>query len=171
MGLFKESGVILIKTTPSGHECVCVCVCVCLNQSKEDVKAGTVCLSVCALVQVSLLFEGQCFLLGLSIDSKWIHLIMPINLLQLWLFAWKSLFCSPRLHLFYKNTVKSVILWNIITMWNTCVLFEYIFKYNLLFECKSEFLASSLLSSVSHDPSEIILICWFAAQYLLLLLL
>ncbi len=29
---------------------------------------------------------------------------------------------------------------------------------------KAEFSASSLQSSVSHDPSEIILICWFAAQ-------
>jgi len=27
-----------------------------------------------------------------------------------------------------------------------------------------EFLASLLQSSVSHDPSEIILICWFGAQ-------
>ncbi len=30
--------------------------------------------------------------------------------------------------------------------------------------CKAEFSASLLQSSVSHDPSEIILICWFAAQ-------
>ncbi len=29
---------------------------------------------------------------------------------------------------------------------------------------KAEFSASSLQSSVSHDLSEIILICWFAAQ-------
>ncbi len=29
---------------------------------------------------------------------------------------------------------------------------------------KTQFLASLLQSSVSHDPSEIILICWFAAQ-------
>ncbi len=29
---------------------------------------------------------------------------------------------------------------------------------------KAEFSASFLQSSVSHDPSEIILICWFAAQ-------
>ncbi len=29
---------------------------------------------------------------------------------------------------------------------------------------KAEFLASLLQSSVSHDPSEIILICWFAPQ-------
>ncbi len=29
---------------------------------------------------------------------------------------------------------------------------------------KAEFSASLLQSSVSHDPSEIILICWFAAQ-------
>ncbi len=30
--------------------------------------------------------------------------------------------------------------------------------------CKAEFSASLLQSSVSHDPSEIILICLFAAQ-------
>ncbi len=30
--------------------------------------------------------------------------------------------------------------------------------------CKTEFSASLLQSSVSDDPSEIILICWFAAQ-------
>jgi len=29
---------------------------------------------------------------------------------------------------------------------------------------KAEFLTPLLRSSVSHDPSEIILICWFAAQ-------
>ncbi len=29
---------------------------------------------------------------------------------------------------------------------------------------KAEFSASLLQSSVSHDPSEIILICWFTAQ-------
>ncbi len=29
---------------------------------------------------------------------------------------------------------------------------------------KAEFSASLLQSSVSHDPSEIMLICWFAAQ-------
>ncbi len=29
---------------------------------------------------------------------------------------------------------------------------------------KAEFSATLLQSSVSHDPSEIILICWFAAQ-------
>ncbi len=31
---------------------------------------------------------------------------------------------------------------------------------------KAEFSASVLQSSVSHDPSEIILICWFDAQLL-----
>ncbi len=41
---------------------------------------------------------------------------------------------------------------------------EYILKYNLFLWCKAEFSASLLRSSVSHDPSEIILKCWFAAQ-------
>ncbi len=70
-------------------------------------------------------------------------------------------YASPRLHLFDQNTV---ILWNNITVSNNCFLFEYILKCNLFLWCKAEFSASLLESSVSHDPSEIILICWFAAQ-------
>ncbi len=35
---------------------------------------------------------------------------------------------------------------------------------------KAEFAASLLQSSVSHDPSEIILICWFAAQEIFLII-
>ncbi len=46
-----------------------------------------------------------------------------------------------------KNTVK---MWNFIKIENDCFL--------------CEFSASLLQSSVSHDPSEIILICWFAVQ-------
>jgi len=34
---------------------------------------------------------------------------------------------------------------------------------NIIYDGKPEFLASLLQSSVSHDPSEIILICWFIA--------
>ncbi len=41
-------------------------------------------------------------------------------------------------------------------------IFIYIFKFN--YSCKAKFSASLLLSSVTKDPSEIILICWFAAQ-------
>ncbi len=40
----------------------------------------------------------------------------------------------------------------------------YVLKCNLFLWCKADFLASLLQSSMSHDPSEIILICWFAAQ-------
>ncbi len=36
---------------------------------------------------------------------------------------------------------------------------------------EAEFSASLLQSSVSHDPSEIILICWFAAQYTFLVII
>ncbi len=38
--------------------------------------------------------------------------------------------------------------------------------FRLIYSCviKAEFLSSLLQSSVSHDPSEIIIICWFAAQ-------
>jgi len=44
------------------------------------------------------------------------------------------------------------------------VYIENIWKYNLFLRCKAEFSASLLQSSLSHDPSETILICWFAAQ-------
>ncbi len=37
--------------------------------------------------------------------------------------------------------------------------------------CKAEFSASLLQSSVSHDPSEIILICWFTAQETFLIII
>ncbi len=36
---------------------------------------------------------------------------------------------------------------------------------------KAEFSASLLQSSVSHDPSEIILICWLAAQETFLIII
>ncbi len=55
---------------------------------------------------------------------------------------------------------------------------KYVLKYYYKLQClfsiwiylklflwyKAEFSASLLQYSVSHDPSEIILICWFAAQ-------
>ncbi len=43
-------------------------------------------------------------------------------------------------------------------------------KYNL-FVIKAEFSASLLQSSVSHDPSEIILTCWFAAEETFLIII
>ncbi len=66
-----------------------------------------------------------------------------------------------------KNTVK---LWNRITVSNNCFLFWYMLKCNLFLWCKSEFSASFLEYSVSHGPSEIILICWFAAHKFFVLL-
>ncbi len=66
---------------------------------------------------------------------------------------------------FIKNTAKTVILWNIFfTIYQNCFLFDYILKCNLFLWCKAEFSASLLQASVSHDPSEIIQIFWFAAQ-------
>ncbi len=63
-----------------------------------------------------------------------------------------------------KNTVKSVILWNIITIQNNWFQFEYIKKSSVFLWCKAVFSASLRQSSVSYDTSEVILICWFAAQ-------
>ncbi len=68
-----------------------------------------------------------------------------------------------------QNTVKTVILWNIITIWNNFFLFEFILKCNLFLWCKTEFSASLLQSWMSHDPSEIILTCWFDAKLILVL--
>ncbi len=36
---------------------------------------------------------------------------------------------------------------------------------------KAEFSISLLQSSVSHDPSEITLMCWFAAQYIFIIII
>ncbi len=66
-----------------------------------------------------------------------------------------------------KNTVKTAMFWNIITSSNNCFPFEYILKCNLFLWCK----ASLLQSSVSYDPSEIILICWFTAQETFLIII
>ncbi len=45
-----------------------------------------------------------------------------------------------------------------------CVLFLKNVRYNLFLWCKAGFSASLLQFSASHDPSEIIIIYWFAAQ-------
>ncbi len=55
-------------------------------------------------------------------------------------------------HLFYQKYSK-----------NNLVNFITIFVFNVIHACdyKAEFSASLLQSSVSHDPSEFTLICWF----------
>ncbi len=58
-----------------------------------------------------------------------------------------------------KNTEKTLILWNLIANSNNGFLFQYTLKYNLFLT--QNFHQHLLQSSVSHDPSEIILICWF----------
>ncbi len=69
----------------------------------------------------------------------------------------KSLLCSPRLHLFDQNySKKSEILPFEITLFN--------FKIKFIPVIKAEFPASLLQFSVSHDPSEIILVCRFVAR-------
>ncbi len=55
---------------------------------------------------------------------------------------------------------KPGILWNIIHILNNCFQFEYIFKMILISVMQSH----QSVSLVSHDPSEMILVCWFAAQ-------
>ncbi len=58
-----------------------------------------------------------------------------------------------------RNTDKNWIFLKYYCNLHHSFLFEYTLKYNLW--GKAEFSASILKSSVSHDPSEIILICWF----------
>ncbi len=53
--------------------------------------------------------------------------------------------------------------WNIVSILIT-FFYQIILKCNLFLWWKAEFSASSLQSSVSHVPSEIILIWWFTAQ-------
>ncbi len=59
-----------------------------------------------------------------------------------------------------KNTVKTVRLWNI---------HFNIYSNVIYFWCKVEFSASSLQSSVPHDPSEII--CWFVAHEIFIIMI
>ncbi len=54
---------------------------------------------------------------------------------------------------------------------NNRFLFEYILKCNLFPWCKAEFSATLLQSSVSHDPSEIIIIYLFAAKETFLIII
>ncbi len=62
------------------------------------------------------------------------------------------------LHLFNWKSRKIVILWMFLPFnFSVCIYFEMYFD-------KAELSASLLQSSESHDPSEIILICWFTAQ-------
>ncbi len=77
----------------------------------------------------------------------------------------RSLLCSPRLHLLYLKKKKKQSSCEILLHFKVTVFYVNIFNI-LIYSCdgKAEFLALLLQSSVSHDPSEIILICWFGAQ-------
>ncbi len=70
-------------------------------------------------------------------------------------FFFLNLLCSPRLYLFDQNAAKQFVK----------------YYYNLIYSYYGKFSASLLQSSVSHDPSEIILICWFAAQKTFLIII
>ncbi len=75
-----------------------------------------------------------------------------------------SLFCSPRLHSFDQkyNKNRNIVEYN----YNLKQLFSMWISVKIAFipTIKAVFSASLLQSSVSHDPSEIIIICWFNAQ-------
>ncbi len=61
-----------------------------------------------------------------------------------------------------KNSVKTLILWNDYNLNN-----NFIFKW-YMYSCDGKAEFPVLQSSVSHDPSEIILKCWIGAQYFLM---
>jgi len=79
------------------------------------------------------------------------------------LHSWSKVWNNYR---FWKTSLrlsKAAFIWsNINTNNKKCFRFDYILKLNWFLWCKAELSASLLLSSVSHDPSEIILIWWFA---------
>ncbi len=75
------------------------------------------------------------------------------------------MFCLSMLHLFDLFRTKKV---NIITI---IVFYLNTFTVQVIFWCNAEFTASFLQSSVSNDPSEIIIICWFAAQETLIIII
>ncbi len=73
----------------------------------------------------------------------------------------RSLFCSSRLHLFDQIYSKNC---QILLSLKIAVFYVNIIE-------KAVFSASLLQSSVSHDSSEIIIICWFAAQEIFLIII
>ncbi len=82
---------------------------------------------------------------------------------NLWSVKFYSNISSAQQGCIDQNTVKTVIVWNIkITV--SILIFLNVIKCNLFLWCKAEFSASLLQSSVSHDPSEIILICKYVSQ-------
>ncbi len=105
-------------------------------------------------------------------------------------FTWKSLLSLLQIHLniigIFKSTLlfffgnmslqgfiyliknrKIAILWNLINKKKICFFIVVILMlYNVIcfYDSKAGFSASLLQSSVSHVPSEIIIICWFTAE-------
>ncbi len=70
----------------------------------------------------------------------------------------KSLMLIKAVFIWSKTTV---ILWNIIAIFNIVFLFKYTLKNNVFLWRNAEFSSAIFQYLVSHDPSEIILICWF----------
>ncbi len=70
--------------------------------------------------------------------------------------------CSSRLNLFdQKDSKKTAILWNINCNINNCFYVNIFWKIINSCDAKLNFHQPLLQSSVLHDPSEIILICWY----------
>ncbi len=82
----------------------------------------------------------------------------------------KNVSYTHKIYIYLIQNTKTAILWNIITMYKKLfILLECILKCNSLLWSQLNFHQPLLQSSVSHDPSEVILIRWFDAQATFLL--
>ncbi len=79
--------------------------------------------------------------------------------------VFESPFCSPRRHLIDQKYSKNCTNVKYYCKLKNCFIFEYI--VNVLLWSKQNF--QHHYSSMSHDPSEIILIYWFSVQAIFLL--
>ncbi len=102
-------------------------------------------------------FEKQCASCG-PLARRCILYIFGIHL------------CIHVYHFFERSLAKGACIWSKIILWNTILqitiaaFFFNVLTSNVFIWCKAEFSASLLQFSVSHDPSEIILICRFSVQ-------
>ncbi len=82
-------------------------------------------------------------------------------------FFLRSVFCRPSLFYLIQSTAKTVEFWNNVLIKITSFYINIFLNITYSCDFKAEFLASSLQS---HDPSEIIVMFWFAAKKLFIII-